>query len=72
MQDTILSAKVEPGDPQKVEVRLLQSSGDAVTDQQTLKTASKVIFDELPIQKLPVTYALDFDLLSGKVNVQQK
>lgn len=70
-RNIILSAKVEPGNP-NVEVHLIQSSGDAAVDQQTLKTAATLSVYESVSQPLPMTYTLDFDLRSGKVSVHQK
>lgn len=68
----ILSAKVESGTPKKVGVQLLQSSGDSAVDGQTIKTASTVSLYEMPDQKWPVTYVLDFDVRTGKVRATQK
>jgi hypothetical protein len=71
-RNILLMVKVEAGDPKKVELHLLQSSGDEVADQQAIKTASDAGLYEKSAQKLPATYLLDFDLHTGKVSATQK
>jgi hypothetical protein len=71
-RNIILIANVKAGDQKKIELRLLQSSGDKTLDDQTLKIASKASLYEIADQKLPVTYLLAFDLHTGKVSATQK
>jgi hypothetical protein len=71
-QNIILIAKVAFGDPKKIELQLLQSSGDKAVDDHVLKIASSVNLYESSAQKLPAIYLLDFDLRTGKVSATQK